>query len=151
MLLWLSWINKIFSIKYHGVTRHTWARFMFIMYHTYPCQTAGKHEVIHKEFSDLFPQPAQTWQTWGYNAYTCNDETPWKHFLHLAFLMESFDLPNPLHWCHMSAMASRIIGNSTDCSAASPGKTSKKTKCPYYRPFVRGIHQSLVFPITKEQ
>ena len=26
-------------------------------------------------------------------------------------------------------------------------KSSKKTKCPYYRPFVRGIHQSLVFPL----
>ena len=24
-------------------------------------------------------------------------------------------------------------------------KSSKKTKCPYYRPFVRGIHYSLVF------
>ena len=32
------------------------------------------------------------------------------------------------------------------------GKSSNKTKCPYYRrPFVRGIHQSLVFPLTKEQ
>ena len=27
-----------------------------------------KHEVIHKELSDLFPQLAQTWQTWGCNA-----------------------------------------------------------------------------------
>ena len=27
----------------------------------------------------------------------------------------------------------------------------QKTKCPYHRPFVREIHQSLVFPLTKEQ
>ena len=35
-----------------------------------------------QELSDLFPQLAQTWQTWGCNAY--NDEMPWK----------------PLHWRH---------------------------------------------------
>ena len=31
----------------------------------------------------------------------------WRHrdFLHMAFWMESFDLPNPLHWRHMGAMA----------------------------------------------
>ena len=40
---------------------------MFIMYHTYPSQVTGKHEVIHEELSDLFPQLAQTWQIWGYN------------------------------------------------------------------------------------
>ena len=40
--------------------------------------------------------------------------------------MESFDLPNPLHWCHMDAMASLIIGNSTDCSAASPGNQVRR-------------------------
>ena len=44
----------------------------------------------------------------------------------MAFLMESFDLPNPLHWCHMGAMASQIIGNSTDCSAASPGNQVRR-------------------------
>ena len=37
---------------------------MFIMYY----DILGKHEVIHKELSDLFPQLAQTWQTWGCNA-----------------------------------------------------------------------------------
>ena len=44
----------------------------------------------------------------------------------MAFLMESFDLPNPLHCCHMDAMVSLIIGNSTDCSVASPGNQVRR-------------------------
>ena len=55
---------------------------MFIMCFTHPCQIRGRHEVIHKELSDLFPQLAQTWQTWGCTVY--NDEMSWK----------------PLHWRH---------------------------------------------------
>ena len=150
--------------------------------------------VIHEELSDLFPQLAQTWQTWGCNA--CNSEMPWKplhwrhserdgvsnhqrlhcllncwsrrgskktsklpvtglcignspvtgefpaqkannaenasiwwrhhDFLHMTFWMESFDSPNPLHWRHMGAMASRVTENSTDCSAAPSGKQVRR-------------------------
>ena len=52
----------------------------------------------------------------------------WRHrnFLHMAFWMESFDLPNPLHWRHMGAMASRVTGNSTDCSAVPSGKQVRR-------------------------
>ena len=56
--------------------------YVHYVYYTHPCQIRGKHEVIHYELSDLFPQLAQTWQTWGSNAY--NDEMPRK----------------PLHWRH---------------------------------------------------
>ena len=167
---------------------------MSIMYYTHPCPIRRKREVIHKELSDLFPQLAQTWQTWGCNAY--NDGMPWKplhwrhnerngvsnhqrlycllnywprrgskktsklrvtefcvgnstvtgespaqkasnaenvsigwrhrDFLHMAFWMASFDLPNPLHWRHIGAMASRSTGNSTDCSAAPSGKQVRR-------------------------
>ena len=52
----------------------------------------------------------------------------WRHrdFLHMAFWMESFDLKNPLHWRHMGAMASRVAGNYTDCSAAPSGKQVRR-------------------------
>ena len=54
----------------------------------------------------------------------------WRHrdFLHMVFWMESFDLPNPQHWRHMGAMASRsrVTGNFTDCSAAPSGKQVRR-------------------------
>ena len=52
----------------------------------------------------------------------------WRHrdLLHMAFWMESFDLPNPLHWRHMGALTSRVTGNSTDCSAAPSGKQVRR-------------------------
>ena len=52
----------------------------------------------------------------------------WRHrdFLHMVFWMESFDLPNPYHWRHMGAMASRVTGNFTDCSAALSGKQVRR-------------------------
>ena len=40
--------------------------------------------------------------------------------------MESFDLPNPLLWRHMGAMASRVTGNSIDYSAAPSGKQVRR-------------------------
>ena len=158
------------------------------------CQIGRKCEVIHTELSDLFPQLAETWQTWDCNAYDgempwkplhwrqnerngasnhqrlhcllncwsrrrskktsklrvtdfCVGNSPvigefpaqkainaenvsigWRHrdFLHMAFWMESFDLPNQLHWRHIGAMASRATGNSTDCSVASSGKQVRR-------------------------
>ena len=52
----------------------------------------------------------------------------WRHrdFLHMAFWIESFDLPNPLHWRHIGAMASRATGNSTNCSAAPSCKQVRR-------------------------
>ena len=38
--------------------------------------------------------------------------------------MESFDLPNPLHWCHMDAMASLIISILPALCEGNPPVTS---------------------------
>ena len=65
--------------------------------------------------------------------------------------MESFDLPNPLHWRHMAAMASWVTGNSTDRWAAASGKQERRQIVLYYRPLVKGIQQSLEVPLTKDQ
>ena len=117
MWLWLSWINQIFPIEYHGVTVHhrddTQSQDLcsLCIIHNLAKQQ-GKHGVIHYEFTDLFTQLLLTWKTWGYNAY--NDETPWKHYLHMTPWMESFDLSKPLRRGHIGAMASRITGNSTE-------------------------------------
>ena len=61
----------------------------------------------------------------------------WRHrdFLHMAFWMESFDLPNPFHWRHMGAMASRVTGKSTDLrdwsrSGGSYGTNTRVICCP---------------------
>ena len=61
-------------------------------------------------------------------SYAENVSIWWRHrdLLHMAFWMESFDLPNPLHWRHMGAMTSRVTGNYTDCSAAPSGKQVRR-------------------------
>ena len=51
----------------------------------------------------------------------------------------------------MGAMASRIIGNSTDCSAASPGNQVRRQNVHIAGPLWGESNQSLVFPLTKEQ
>ena len=63
MLLRLSWIYKIFSIKYHGVTihhdTHKQGLCSLCVIHIL-AKEQEKHEVIQEELSDLFPQLAQT-------------------------------------------------------------------------------------------
>ena len=141
MWLWLSWINQIFPIEYHGVTvhhrddTHSQDLCSLCIIHILAKQQ-GKHGVIHYEFTDLFTQLVLTWKTWGYNAY--NDETPWKHYLHMAPWMESFDLSKPLRWGHIGAMASRITGNSTDCLATCSDKQVRRHEMSILEAFYEG-------------
>ena len=196
MLFWFSWINKIFSIRYHDVTihhdthgQHGLCSLCIITSLLNKRKNMGYftknfminfHNLHRPDKPGVVMHDEMPWKSlhWRHNERDgvsnhqrlhcllncwsrrgskktgklrvtglCLGNSPvirefaaqkasnaenlsigWRHrdFLHMAFWMESFDLPNPLHWRHMGAMVSQVTGNSTDCSATPSGKQVRR-------------------------
>ena len=127
MLFWLSWIDRIFSIRYHGVTIHhnthgQHGLSSLCIIHLV-AKTRGKREVIHKELSDLFPQLAQTWQTWG------------SMYIMIKCLVSYYTDVT------MSSMASRITSGSIVYLTVGPGPDQRKYQSSASLAFAWGIHR----------